>query len=466
MRVYSTDAIIAEECEFFALAKHLRERVGGATFRPPSDDLDTQQRAAYVYLADDKGLSLVSGIAGAGKSRLLRDYADAARTCGMRVRGVAVAGAAARVLGEEAEIATTTAAQLLADLRRGHDPITARDLIIVDEAGAMGTRTARDLLRAAVDADARVVIVGDPVQHGAVERGAPMRALIERYGAHGMSETRRAQDPWMRDVACDLRAGLVSQACDTLRQHGCVAEYATQEQALAALADEYAVAHRHGESALLIATRNADVRALNARVREAIRADLLGEERTYDRDSGPIALAVGDCVVARARADLVQLARVDSRNTRALPRVRVVNGDLLRVIAHVGSSTVVLERADDGARVIWPLHEHPEIEHGYAVTSYRSQGRTVDHVFALAANDLAGAYVDATRARKSVRIVYSREEVGEFGAWMARVQRDARKTMVVDYEPGITEPEIDSPAAAPPTQTPPTMRPRGPSLGL
>jgi ATP-dependent exoDNAse (exonuclease V) alpha subunit len=45
----------------------------------------------------------------------------------------------------------------------------------------------------------------------------------------------------------------------------------------------------------------------------------------------------------------------------------------------------------------------PAIDHGYATTSYRSQSRTVDAVFALASSAEArrGLYVDVTRARKT-----------------------------------------------------------------
>jgi ATP-dependent exoDNAse (exonuclease V) alpha subunit len=85
-----------------------------------------------------------------------------------------------------------------------------------------------------------------------------------------------------------------------------------------------------------------------------------------------------------------------------------------------------LVRLCDEKRVVWDLHEHRAINHGYATTSYRSQGRTVDSVFALAsaAEARRGLYVDVTRAREDVTIAYGKDEVQDFGELLARAQRD------------------------------------------
>jgi len=82
------------------------------------------------------------------------------------------------------------------------------------------------------------------------------------------------------------------------------------------------------------------------------------------------------------------------------------------------------------------LHEHRAIDHGYATTSYRSQGRTVDAVFALASSAEArrGLYVDVTRAREGVTIAYGKGEVSDFGELLVRAQRDNGKALVRDVQ--------------------------------
>jgi ATP-dependent exoDNAse (exonuclease V) beta subunit len=85
--------------------------------------------------------------------------------------------------------------------------------------------------------------------------------------------------------------------------------------------------------------------------------------------------------------------------------------------------------------VVWDLHEHRAIDHGYATTSYRSQGRTVDSVFALAsaAEARRGLYVDVTRAREDVTIAYGKDEVQDFGDLLVRAQRDSGKCSCVTW---------------------------------
>ena len=88
------------------------------------------------------------------------------------------------------------------------------------------------------------------------------------------------------------------------------------------------------------------------------------------------------------------------------------------------------------------LHEHRAIDHGYATTSYRSQGRTVDSIYALAsaAEARRGLYVDVTdvtRAREDVTIAYGKDAVQDFGDLLMRAQRDGGKVLVRDVERNV-----------------------------
>ncbi len=81
------------------------------------------------------------------------------------------------------------------------------------------------------------------------------------------------------------------------------------------------------------------------------------------------------------------------------------------------------------------LHEHRAIDHGYATTSYRSQGRTVDAVFALASSSAdarRGLDVSLTRAREDVTIAYGNDDVRDFGDLLVQAQRDNGKILVRD----------------------------------
>jgi hypothetical protein len=107
---YTTQLVVSKERAVFAAAATLADRQRAVGMRAPDAGLDAQRRAAYTRLADKPDLAIVTGIAGAGKSRLQRDVAAAYSEAGFRVIGTAVAGDAARTLGEEAAIDTRTVA--------------------------------------------------------------------------------------------------------------------------------------------------------------------------------------------------------------------------------------------------------------------------------------------------------------------------------------------------------------------
>jgi ATP-dependent exoDNAse (exonuclease V) alpha subunit len=99
--------------------------------------------------------------------------------------------------------------------------------------------------------------------------------------------------------------------------------------------------------------------ALGARAGHEAVHDRIGEERVYATHFGARTFGIGDVLVGRARAH------------------GGVNGDLYTLAGHRDDGRLELVRLRDEKRVVWDLHEHRAIDHGYATTSYRSQGRTL-----------------------------------------------------------------------------------------
>ena len=79
-------------------------------------------------------------------------------------------------------IASRTIASLEHAWAQGRDALTGRDVLVVDEAGMIGSRQMQRVLSAVQAAGAKVVLVGDPEQLQAIEAGAAFRALAETKG--------------------------------------------------------------------------------------------------------------------------------------------------------------------------------------------------------------------------------------------------------------------------------------------
>jgi ATP-dependent exoDNAse (exonuclease V) alpha subunit len=96
------------------------------------------------------------------------------------------------------EVATCD--RLLADLDRGREQLDDRTVLVVDEAGMLGSRKLTRLLEHAEQAQAKVVLVGDDRQLASIDAGGGFRALRLRLGASGLTENRRQHQAWEREA--------------------------------------------------------------------------------------------------------------------------------------------------------------------------------------------------------------------------------------------------------------------------
>ena len=130
---------------------------------------------------------VVVGYAGTGKSAMLGVAREAWEAAGYEVRGVALSGIAAENLESGSGIASRTIASMEHGWQQGRDLLTTRDVLVIDEAGMVGTRQLERVLSHAAEAGAKVVLVGDPQQLQSIEAGAAsgrsMSAMAARKSA-------------------------------------------------------------------------------------------------------------------------------------------------------------------------------------------------------------------------------------------------------------------------------------------
>jgi ATP-dependent exoDNAse (exonuclease V) alpha subunit len=92
-------------------------------------------------------------------------------------------------------------------------------VLVVDEAGMLGSRKLTRLLEHANQAQARVVLVGDDRQLAAIDAGGGFRALRLRLGASELVENRRQQQTWECEALDLVRSGLVEEAVAAYQAH-------------------------------------------------------------------------------------------------------------------------------------------------------------------------------------------------------------------------------------------------------
>src|SRR5208282_2904589 len=197
--------------------------------------LEGGQLAAFEHVTSAADVSAVVGYAGTGKSTMLGVARAAWDAAGYRVRGAALSGIAAEGLEAGSGIASRTLASLEYGWARERDRLSSRDVLVVDEAGMIGSRQMERVVSAARSAGAKVVLVGDPEQLQAIEAGAAFRAVAERVGAVELSDIRRQRAVWQQEATRELATGRTAAALARYETAGMVHRHDTLDAARAGL---------------------------------------------------------------------------------------------------------------------------------------------------------------------------------------------------------------------------------------
>ena len=467
---FSTREIVAAEQRMEAVGAALSRSgahrvdvvgIDGAVRRAEAGGLQLgeEQRAAVAHVTAGRDLALVVGYAGTGKSAMLGVARQAWEAAGLRVQGAALSGIAAEGLEGGSGIKSRTLASLEWGWKEGRDALTPRDVLVVDEAGMVGSRQMERVLSAAREAGAKVVLVGDPEQLQAIEAGAAFRALAERHGAAEIAEVRRQREGWQRDATRELATGRTGAALDRYERAGMVQGHATQEEACAALVESWAAERQTApeQSRVILAYTRADVAALNGLARDRLRAaGELGVEHQVETERGVRAMAAGDRLmflrneralgagpggrggVAVKNGTLGTVLAVDSKGERLTVRLDGAGGAASGPGARPGAGQ---EGRDAAPVVTFYVRDYGHLDHGYAATVHKAQGVTVDraHVLASAHMDRHAAYVALTRHRDGVALHYGRDEFAD-GRQLARALGQERaKDTTLDYGQGFAE---------------------------
>jgi len=405
-------------------------RLPGKTFKLSID----QALCVELITTSGRALDLLVGPAGTGKSTTmagLRAAWELEHGPGS-VIGLAPSAAAAEVLGDDMSIDTDNLAKWLyehrqhgqrtrelGDLRakvrliertgrvpspRLHASITRREealarwtlragqLVVVDEASLASTFALDELMSAALDALAKVVLVGDWAQLSSVDAGGIFRTLVRDRGekAPTLADVRRFSAAWEKEASLGIRNG-TSSALGAYATHERISD-GTRDDMLDSLYDTWRADGERGLLSLMLAGDTATVNELNARARaERVASGAVVAEGVDV--AGAITAGVNDLVVTR-------------ENNRRLKTDTgwVKNGDVWSVSATHSDGSMTVTRIDGEGSVLLPAsYVAQNVELAYATTVHRAQGRTVDtaHAFVSPTTTREVLYVALTRGSDS-----------------------------------------------------------------
>jgi conjugative relaxase-like TrwC/TraI family protein len=246
---------------------------------PPPDLSGEQARVAGRILSSRDLITILRGGAGTGKTHTLKEIERAIVADGRRPV-VVLAPQRQQVADLQTEgLPAETLAYTLAVKRIPDDAV-----VILDEAGQVGGRDLRALIRVVEDQGGRLILSGDTRQHGAVAasdalraiekhaypRVATLRSIRRQNVALGRSDEERDFIRRYRHAVQAAADGNLGMSFYWLDRLGVFRELPDAERR-AALAREYLATIDRGEQPLVVAQTWAEVHAVNDAIRFALR---------------------------------------------------------------------------------------------------------------------------------------------------------------------------------------------------
>ena len=447
--------------EFDRLETELRSKLGVEVSL-------SQQRDAAMHVACETGATaFVEGWAGSGKTTMLRAAARAWHAAGFEVRGCCQSAAASQNLAREADIPSRTIASLLLAARSGRLALNAKTVLVLDEAGTVGSAEFALLQEAATAAGAKLVCVGDAKQLQPIDAGGIFASLARIHGKAEVSDIRRqrtdfepllrwlegragesaplnalkaaelrrlpedarmpalesicAQDDklsrafrrwrdrfdygWMREAVARFAQGEATEALGLLDAKGRLRLATSRDGAIGELISAWAKDRTAIGQKIIVAATRADVAELNALARASqVKAGLVDD-------------ALGLDIEIKRRDDSTDIRRFApgdrigfAMNDRKIGIANGVAGTVSAIEARSSGPELRVELDETNARgertVLVPV-AFAMFDHAYATTNHRAQGLTRDsaHVLANAAMcDREWIYVAASRSRFATTI--------------------------------------------------------------
>lgn len=364
-------------------------------------DLSKEQCRAINHVLDNKQLRTVVGLAGSGKSVMLAAANEAWTRQGYRVLGAALSGKAAEGLEDASGISSRTLASYETSWKNGFNRLQAGDVLVIDEAGMVGSRQLLRFITQARLQGAKLVLIGDPEQLQPINSGTPFKDILAQSDKVELTEVRRQKEDWQRRATRDFARNRTDAALKAYADHGAVEQHNTKTDAITALIQDYMVdVELRGASAsrIALAYRRKDVHALNQAIRKARQSGGdLTDETLFKTSYGPRAFAAGDRIIF----------------TKNNTDLGVKNGTLGTVEA-LDKSTLTVRLDENGQgkarRLTFSPKKYASIDHGYATTIHKSQGATVDSAFVLSSRkmDRHLTYVAMSRHRDNVKLYVDR----------------------------------------------------------
>lgn len=423
-----------------------------------------QDKMVRFILGNEDQFIAVQGDAGTGKTyaaKAVKEFLEQ-HFPEQKIRGISYTGKASDGLEKESGIKSETVHSfLLKDAGRDEK----NRVLIVDEAGMIGSFQMNEIIENAKAKGDKVVFIGDTKQFKSIAAGRAF-ADMQKYGIKTvhMNEVLRQESDYTKESVSLLKSREVEKSINVLQSRDKIIENSTEDLREKISGTFANLSKKRQKETLIISSTNKDRRAINDRIREKLgkggrsfevyeNVSLQGISAHYTQEykqgyhvviDGKIkGFKKGEQLEIKEILDDKRLM-VQSKGKNAKPKELNVydHGSSLQVYRRTQKSfekgdVIVFNknkkiskgkekeiRVRNGERAViksinkkgdivtdtgkrFNIHKMNYVDHGYAITDVKSQGVTTKSVMILAKSDMANFnsfYTQITRAKQDITL--------------------------------------------------------------
>lgn len=405
--------------------------------------LSNEQKAAVQGLIKDDNFGILIGKAGAGKTTTMKAVAEIYKKSGARVIGMSLSAVASENLEKDTDIESATIAsweykwsiyerareeflsfnsivtegvfkQLdwFGDLKRYESSqLKAGDIIIVDEAGMVGTKEWKTILKNAQKFGAKVIAVGDDNQFKPISSGDCFKQFQKQNNAFELNEIRRQKEDWQKQASVEFSKLNVGTALEMYDRHGKIHEVLNDIGKTIAI--EYINAEQKGTVVVLCSTKK-ECSEINKAVRQI--------KKSRSELGNDIVKIGGNSFSKYDKIMFLENNKQFDVKNGQIGIVQAFEGGVLRVQTENGEKRIKTD-------------EYDKIDHAYAITLHKSQGKTYDRTIVLANKfmDAKATYVAMSRHKEDVNLYYRKSDFSTFKALVNSASKYVNKDSLEDY---------------------------------
>ncbi|SPR11987.1 conjugal transfer protein TraA [Orientia tsutsugamushi] len=393
---------------------------------------EEQKQALRHILLSTSGVRVLRGRAGTGKSYVLIKAHELATNRGQKVIGLAPTHKAVSELKSKGYTEVYTVKGFLYNRKK----IFMQDsLIVVDEAGMVGTKAYAELFRVVRNNNCQLILAGDEKQLASIERGGMFEMLSNIFGSHVLVNIRRQSENWSREAAMEFAESNILSGITLLRQNNSVRFDNTLQDSMSKLIYNWSLSKFKPHEKLVITVRNKDVDILNSSIRSLLKANgtLKGTEYERSIDGRKKSYMAGDRIVFQ----------------KSYKDLQIQNSEFATLTSV--SKNKFIAKTDTGKEVSFDPSEI-QFKHGYASTVYKVQGASIKDVYVLhnGVSNISSSYVAMTRYIENLKLYCNKEATKSINSLINQLSRPNEKSASItlktahDLEKERTKPTVFS----------------------